>query len=71
MKTKDRKELAAKTEKELVKMQADLQMQLAQVRMEKKAGKLANTSLVSHLSDDLARVKTVLSAKMGVQKETE
>lgn len=71
MKTKDRNELRAKTEKELVKMQSDFQMQLAQLRMEKKAGKLANTSSVSTLSDDLARVKTILHEKATMQKETE
>jgi len=60
MKIKDIKELRAKTAKELTEVVADLQMKLAVARMEKKAGKLANTSLVPTLADDVARVKTIL-----------
>ena len=60
MKTKDKTELRAKTTKELTEVVADLQMKLAVARMEKKAGKLANTSLVPTLADDVARVKTIL-----------
>lgn len=60
MTKKDRQALHTKTDKELQKMQAEIDMQLLKARMEKHAGKLANTSLIKTLSDDLARVKTVL-----------
>ncbi|NCN45423.1 MAG: 50S ribosomal protein L29 [Candidatus Pacebacteria bacterium CG10_big_fil_rev_8_21_14_0_10_36_11] len=72
MKRKDITELRAKNQTELMKMQADLQMELAKIRMERVAGKLANTRLVATLSDDLARIKTVLGqlAIATEQKET-
>ncbi|MFZ5438111.1 MAG: 50S ribosomal protein L29 [Patescibacteria group bacterium] len=71
MKRKDITELRAKTAKELNKMLADLQMKLAVARMEKKAGKLENTSLVTTLADDVARIKTTLRAMelAGEEKE--
>ncbi len=72
MKRTDIKELRAKTVKELNKSLVDLQMQLAVARMEKKAGKLANVSLVPTLADDIARIKTTLNEKslVGEEKET-
>mgnify|MGYP006419932369 CR=1 FL=1 len=69
MKTKDITELRAKTDKELLEVVADLQMKLAVARMEKKAGKLANTSLVSTLADDVARVKTILREMKLAEEE--
>lgn len=63
MKRKDVQALHGKTAKELEKMRGELEMKVATARVEKHAGKLANTSLVKTLSDDLARVKTVLRLK--------
>lgn len=60
MTKKDRQELHQQTASQLQKMQTELDLKLMKARMEKHAGKLANTSLVKTLSDDLARVKTVL-----------
>lgn len=60
MTKKDRQALHQQTTTQLQKMQTEIEMQLMKARMEKHAGKLANTSLVKTLSDDLARVKTVL-----------
>lgn len=60
MKKQDKQTLPAKTTAELIKMQTELQSQLTKAHLEKKAGKLSNTSLVKTLADDLARVKTAL-----------
>lgn len=74
MKTKDIQALHQKTSAELQKMQTELQLKLAKARIEKKAGKLENTSLVKTLSDDIARVKTIMreqqTAKL-VEKPTD
>ena len=60
MKKQERQTLTEKTSAELVKLQVELQQQLTKAQLEKKAGKLTNTSSVKMLADDLARVKTVL-----------
>jgi ribosomal protein L29 len=60
MKRKEKQELAEKTLAQLQKLEQDLQQKLTKAQMEKAAGKLANTSSVKLLADDLARVKTVL-----------
>ena len=63
MKTKDIKALHQLEMKELLKKQSELQLELAQARLKKKAGKLDNTSSVRVLADDLARVKTIINTK--------
>lgn len=60
MKKKDKQQLAGKTATELQKMEAELQSQLMKAHLEKKAGKLSNTSSVKTMADDLARIKTAL-----------
>jgi ribosomal protein L29 len=69
MKRKDITALHDKTEKELNKMQQELQLQLAKSRMEKKAGKLENISLVKTLADDVARIKTVIREKQLADRQ--
>jgi ribosomal protein L29 len=45
----------------------ELGQQLAQERIKKRAGKLKNTSLVKTLSDNLAKVKTIMTEKTKAQ----
>jgi ribosomal protein L29 len=65
MKKNDIKELHNKTVGELEKQLGALLVELAQARLKKAAGKLKNTH-VALLSDDVARVKTVLSMKTNL-----
>jgi len=48
---------------ELNKKLAELTMDVAKAKLEKKVGKLANVRLVSGLGDDIARIKTILHQK--------
>jgi ribosomal protein L29 len=59
MRANDIRALKDKSVEELQAMAGELSKQLAQGRLQKKAGKLKNTHL-SLIADDLARVKTVL-----------
>ncbi len=63
MKKNDITALKQRPQAELLKELATLQGQLAKARVEKKAGKLANFALPSRLADDIARIKTVLTAQ--------
>lgn len=63
MKRNDIKALHDKDLKELNEQLRTLLLDLAKARLEKKAAKLANVSLVRQLSDDVARVKTVIHEK--------
>jgi len=67
MKQNDIKELHNKTVAELEKQLSDLSVELAQARLKKAAGKLQNTH-IALLSDDVARVKTVLSMKRKAEQ---
>lgn len=67
MKQNEIKALHNKTVEELEVQLKDLLVELAQARLKKAAGKLKNTH-TSLLSDDVARVKTVLSIKQKAQK---
>ncbi|GIK84072.1 MAG: hypothetical protein BroJett025_06940 [Patescibacteria group bacterium] len=67
MKKNDITALHNKTIVELEKQLKDLLVELAQARMKKAAGKLKNTH-TALLSDDVARVKTVLSMKKKAEK---
>lgn len=69
MKRNDIKKLAEKTVAELNKELQTALLDLAGKRQEKKAGRLANPTLVSHLADDIARIKTVLRQKEMVVTE--
>ncbi len=62
MKNNDIKALHGKTIKELEVQLNGLLIELAQARLKKAAGKLKNTH-TALLSDNVARVKTVLSMK--------
>jgi len=62
MKRNDIKALHNKTVIELEAQLKNLLVELAQARLKKAAGKLKNTH-TALLSDDVARVKTVLSMK--------
>jgi ribosomal protein L29 len=63
MKRNDIKALHQKTVAELEKMLNDLNLELAAKRLMRKAGRLENVSEVKTLSDDIARVKTILGEK--------
>lgn len=67
MKRNDIKALHNKTVKELEAQLKDLLVELAQARLKKAAGKLQNTH-TALLSDDVARIKTVLSMKKKANK---
>jgi len=62
MKSNDIKALHNKTIKELQIQLNELLMLLAKSRLEKRAGKLKNTH-TALLSDDVARIKTVIRNK--------
>lgn len=70
MKRNDIKALHDKTVDELNKLLNELTDQLAKIRLEKSAGKLENTTSVKNLSDDVARVKTVLTIKQASSEKT-
>ncbi len=70
MKRNDIKALHDKTIGELDKMLIDMLDNLAKIRLEKAAGRLENTSSVKILSDDVARVKTVLTIKSAIQADS-
>lgn len=67
MKRNDIKALHGKSVKELEAQLKDLLVELAQARLKKAAGKLENTH-TALLSDDVARVKTVISMKKKLEK---
>lgn len=60
MKLKEKQDLHKQTTVQLQKKLQELQDQLTKTALEKRAGKLANTSLVKTLADNVARVKTIL-----------
>ena len=63
MKRNDIKALHQKTVAELEKMLNELNLSLAAKRLMKKAGRLENISEINTLSDDIARVKTIITEK--------
>ena len=67
MKTNDIKALHNKTVIELEAQLNTVLVELAQSRLKKAAGKLKNTH-IALLSDDVARIKTVLSMKKKAEK---
>jgi large subunit ribosomal protein L29 len=63
MKRNDIKALHQKTEVELNKEMLELTHSLANMRLQKKVGKLSSVSKLKNLSDDIARIKTILTEK--------
>ena len=63
MKRNDIKALSGKTVAELDKELAKLGHDLANMRLQKKVGKLSSVAKLKNLSDDIARIKTVLTEK--------
>lgn len=63
MKKKDITKLHELSVAELQKKLEEMQRVLAKSRLEKKVGKLPNPRSVSMLSDDIARVKTIMRQK--------
>jgi len=68
MKRNDITALHSKTVQELEVQLNELLVELAQARLQKAAGKLKNTH-TALLSDDVARVKTVLSMKKKTEAQ--
>jgi ribosomal protein L29 len=63
MKRSDVKKLHGLSIAELQKKLVELTLHLAKAKLEKKVGKIANPRSVSMMSDDVARIKTVLKQK--------
>lgn len=63
MKRNDIKALQQKTVAELDKELAKLTHDLANMRLQKKVGKLSSVAKLKNLSDDIARIKTILTEK--------
>jgi large subunit ribosomal protein L29 len=63
MKRNDIKALHDKSAAELNKTLAELNHELANMRLQKKVGKLSSVSKLKNLSDDIARIKTILTEK--------
>jgi ribosomal protein L29 len=72
MKSNDIKALHTKTTAELQQLVVELQQQLAKVRLEKAARKSSSGAVPSRISDDIARVKTVMTEqKLAAKKPTQ
>jgi len=63
MKRNDIKALSQKTVAELDKELLGLSHDLANMRLQKKVGKLSSVAKLKNLADDIARIKTVLTEK--------
>lgn len=63
MKRNDIKTLRQKTVAELDKELSKFGHDLANMRLQKKVGKLNSVAKLKNLSDDIARIKTVLTEK--------
>ncbi len=71
MKRNDIKALAEAKTGELQTQLNDFYMKLAQARHEKKVGRLSNPRAVGMLSDDIARIKTVLKERELIEAAKE
>jgi len=69
MKTRDIKQLQAKTQDELLAQLGELRASLASARLEHAQRKLANTTSLRRLKDDIARIKTVIRHKTFTEPE--
>ena len=63
MKTNDIKALHTKSSTELQKDLEQMLLDLANMRLKAKAGKLENSSQLKSLRKDIARVKTIMTLK--------
>jgi len=63
MKRNDIRALHQKTVAELDKDLVELNHNLANMRLQKKVGKLSSVAKLKNLSDDIARIKTILTEK--------
>ncbi len=63
MKRNDIKALSQKTVAQLDKELLELSHDLANMRLQKKVGKLSSVAKLKNLADDIARIKTVLTEK--------
>lgn len=63
MKRNDIKALHQKTEAQLDKDLIEMNHNLANMRLQKKVGKLSSSAKLKNLSDDIARIKTILTEK--------
>lgn len=63
MKKKELKELSTKSKSELTGLLAKANLELGQLILEKEAGKIKDTNLVSKKRHDLARVKMFIRLK--------
>ncbi len=63
MKRNDINALHTMTVEDLRKKLTELSQAFAKAKLEKKVGKLANRRFAATLSDDIARVKTILTEK--------
>ncbi len=71
MKRNEIKALSQKTVAELDKELFQFNRDLANMRLQKKVAKLSSVSKLKNLSDDIARIKTVLTEKnLGVNKKS-
>jgi large subunit ribosomal protein L29 len=68
MKRNDIKELHQKTVAQLQQQLDALVQDLSLMRLQKKVGKLSSTTKLKTLSDDIARIKTVISNKLRSEK---
>ena len=62
--TKLHSKTVAELDQELVKLNHDL----ANMRLQKKVGKLSSVSKLKNLSDDIARIKTIATEKKSQDK---
>lgn len=61
MKKNQLSDLHQQSIEQLTKLLAETQLSLAKARLELKAGKLTNVSSVKIMSDQVARIKTIIS----------
>lgn len=69
MKRNEIKELHNLDTKQLEKNLADLSVRLTSAYLAKNARKLKNVSLIKNIRADIARIKTVLTARKAEDKE--
>lgn len=69
MKRNDITALASKSISELQAQLTQLMAEVTKARLAKKTGRLANLRSISHLNDDIARIKTIMRQKQLTGQE--
>lgn len=69
MKRNDITALASKSTSELQAQLTQLMAEVTKARLAKKTGRLANLRSISHLNDDIARIKTIMRQKQLTGQE--